>query len=76
VGKNHDHNWGILVILDNIGNGSLLPGLAAEDGSALVFRGQTLSEAVASRRGATAWSVERTTTGISELPIPTRYLGA
>lgn len=41
-----------------IGSGRLAPGLAADDGAALVFDGATLVEVVSERAGATAYRVE------------------
>lgn len=51
-------------------------GYAADDGAALVFAGETLSEVVSSRPDAAAYRVTRTAVGRSaEERIPARYLG-
>jgi dipeptidase E len=54
----------------------LADGWAADDGAALVFRGEELVEVVASRPRAAAYRVERTTTGAAERQIAARYLNA
>jgi dipeptidase E len=57
--------------------GELPDGWAADDGAALVFEGAELAEVVASRRHARAFRVERSSdSGVSERPLPARYLGA
>lgn len=59
-----------------ISSGELADGFAADDGAALVFRGDTLTEAVTSRPRAAAYRVRRTAEGQSnEQRIPARYLG-
>lgn len=59
-----------------IASGALTDGLAADDGAALVFHGETLSEVVTSRPEAAAYRVCRTADGHSaEQGIPARYLG-
>jgi dipeptidase E len=59
-----------------IADGSLPDGYAADDGAALVFRGTTLAEVVASRPEARAYRVVRGPTGEAvETELPTRYLG-
>jgi dipeptidase E len=51
-------------------------GWAADDGAALVFYGETLSEVVASRPEAAGYRVIKTTDSqVSEQRIPARYLG-
>jgi peptidase E len=55
--------------------GSLPPGYAADDGAALVFSGEDLTEVVTSRPNARAFRVERGAKEAVEEPIPTRYLG-
>jgi dipeptidase E len=56
--------------------GELTDGLAADDGAALVFHGETLSEVVASRPEAAGYRVSRTADAQStEQRIPARYLG-
>jgi dipeptidase E len=59
-----------------IAAGKLTDGWAADDGAALVFQGDTLSEAVTSRPQAAAYRVFRTAERQStEQRIPARYLG-
>lgn len=59
-----------------VASGELSPGWAADDGAALVFHGEHLSEVVASRPRAAAYRVERSETeGVSEHRIEARYLG-
>lgn len=59
-----------------VADGSLPDGHAADDGAALVFRGTTLHEVVASRPGARGYRVVREADGtVTETPLPTRYLG-
>ena len=54
----------------------LLPnGYAADDGAALVFRGTRLEEVVSSRPHARGFRVERSSNGVTETELPTRYLG-
>jgi dipeptidase E len=56
--------------------GVLPPGYAADDGAALVFRGNELAEVVASRPDARGYRVERAATGDAiETELPARYLG-
>jgi len=50
-------------------------GVAADDGCALHFQGTTLVAAVASRPAARAYRVERSGDGVTETPLPTRFLG-
>ena len=57
-----------------VGDGTLSPGWAADDGAALVFAGEELEEVVTSRPGAAAYRVERTGSGIDERRLPTRFL--
>jgi peptidase E len=54
----------------------MCPGYAAEDGSALHFRGSRMVAAVASRPDARAWCVGDGGSRVIETPLPTRYLGA
>jgi peptidase E len=56
--------------------GGFPPGLAADDGAALLFRGRELAEVVTSRPTARAYRVERADDGVRETPLPVRYLGA
>ena len=58
-----------------VGEGVLRAGYAAEDGVGLHFVGTELREAVASRRGKRAYSVDRGADDVAvEAPVPTRYL--
>jgi peptidase E len=60
-----------------VGAGELPDGWAADDGAALVFRGETLEEVVASRPGAAAYQVGRTPDGgVDERRVGARFLGA
>jgi dipeptidase E len=56
--------------------GVLRDGWAADDGAALVFRGEALEEVVASRPAAAAYRVERTAEGVDERRVDARFLGA
>ncbi len=59
-----------------IAAGELADGWAADDGAALVFTGDTLTDVVSSRPEAAAYRVTRTVDGRSvEERIPARYLG-
>jgi peptidase E len=59
-----------------IGEGRLPPGFAADDGAALVFRGEELAESVSSRPAAGCYRVERHPDGrATERRLPTHYLG-
>jgi peptidase E len=59
-----------------IAAGELSDGWAADDGAALVFRGETLTEVVASRTGAAAHRVEKSAEhGVVERRTEARYLG-
>ena len=60
-----------------VASGELAGGWAADDGAALVFSGDRLSEVVASRPHAAAYHVTRTAAGqCAEERIQARYLGA
>jgi dipeptidase E len=60
-----------------ISAGELTDGWAADDGAALVFEGETLSEVVASRPDAVGYRVTRTADSqVTEQRIPARYLRA
>ena len=50
------------------------PGMAADDGVALVYHGTELTEIVSSRPAARAWRVERTSAGVRETELSPRYL--
>ena len=54
----------------------MCPGYAAEDGSALHFRGPRLVGAISSRPEARAWCAGDSGEEVIETPLPTRYLGA
>jgi dipeptidase E len=59
-----------------IAAGELSDGWAADDGAALVFHGETLSEVVASRPGVAAYRVEKSAEhSVVERRIEARYLG-
>jgi peptidase E len=58
-----------------VGSGRMLPGLAADDGAALVFRGRKFDGAVSSRRRARAWGVERIDGRVLESEILPDFLG-
>lgn len=59
-----------------VASGELPPGLAADDGAALVFDGRELREVVASRPGARGYRVACGPDGEAiETELPTRYLG-
>jgi peptidase E len=58
-----------------IADGTLGDGYATDDGAGLVYRGTTLSEAVADRPGPRAFSLSRAADGsVVETPLPTRVL--
>jgi dipeptidase E len=57
-----------------VGDGTVPPGLAADDGAAVVYRGTAVAETVSSRPAARAWRVERTAQGVRETEIVPRYL--
>ena len=56
-----------------VGSGALAPGVAADDGAALVYRNGAFSEAVSSRPGAGAWRVDA---AADEAALAVRYLGS
>ena len=57
-------------------SGELADGWAADDGAALVFQGESLSEIVSSRSGGAAYRVERSgESGVIERRIEARFLG-
>lgn len=59
-----------------IGTGEFDGGWAADDGAALVFHGESLHEVVASRSGAAAYWVAKSSGGeVVERSLDTRYLG-
>jgi dipeptidase E len=55
-------------------SGSIPPGIAADDGVAVVYRGAEIAEVVSSRPAARAWRVERTGGGVRETEIVPRLL--
>jgi dipeptidase E len=59
-----------------VGDGSLPPGLAVDDGAAAHFVGTELTEVVASRRNATAHRVDMASGDVKESPLEARYLGS
>lgn len=60
-----------------IETGEFEGGWAADDGVALVFRGESLHEVVTSRPGAAAYWVAKSAAGdVVERPLETRYLGS
>jgi peptidase E len=58
-----------------VGSGAMRPGLAADDGVGLVFRGTRFAEAVSSRPRARAWRVGREGGRAVETEVVPRYLG-
>lgn len=58
-----------------VGSGRMLPGLAADDGAALLFRGRAFERAVSSRPAARAYGVERIDGKVLESEILPDYLG-
>ena len=57
-----------------VGEGQILPGLAADDGCAIHFTGTHIHSVVSSRAHASAYQLTRTGTGVSETPLPTKHL--
>jgi peptidase E len=58
-----------------VGEGSLLPGMAADDGCALRYARTELIDVVSSRPGAAAWRVDRVAGGAVSRRTDARYLG-
>ena len=58
-----------------VGSGQMTTGYGAEDGAALHFVGRDLGQAVASRRDAAAFRVERRRGRAVETPLAVEYLG-
>jgi len=59
-----------------VASGELADGWAADDGAALVFHGESLSEVVTSRSSGAAYRVERSDeSGVIERRVEARYLG-
>jgi peptidase E len=59
-----------------IGDGTLGPGIAADDGVGLHFVGTDLAEVVSEREGAAAYRVERDGDGVRETRLPPTALPA
>lgn len=59
-----------------IEDGTFDSALAADDGAAFVYRDGELVEIVASRPWASGYRVERTSSGVRETKLATRYLGS
>jgi peptidase E len=58
-----------------IGTGILPDGYATDDGAGLIYRGTSLSEAVADHEGPLAYELKRAADGtVTETPLPTRVL--
>ncbi|GAA4930818.1 peptidase E [Actinoplanes utahensis] len=58
-----------------VGDGTLADGFATDDGAGLIYRGTSLSEAVADRPGPLAYELTRADDGsVTETPLPTRVL--
>jgi dipeptidase E len=58
-----------------VGAGELAGGWAADDGAALVFTGEQLTEVVSSRPDAGVYRVQRSGDRADERPVAARYLG-
>lgn len=58
-----------------VGDGALEPGIAADDGCALLYRGRELMDVVSSRPTAAAWRVDRVADGAVSRRTDARYLG-
>lgn len=58
-----------------VGEGTLPPGYAVDDGAALVYEGTALQEVVTSRPAARALRVAPGPAGATEEALPTRFLG-
>ncbi len=59
-----------------VGANELADGWAADDGAALVFTGENLTEVVASRPDVSGYRVQKTTDRVRVHRLPTRYLGS
>lgn len=59
-----------------VGASELADGWAADDGAALVFTGENLTEAVASRPDVSGYRVQKTSDRVRVQRLPTRYLGS
>jgi peptidase E len=57
-----------------VADGAIPPGMAADDGVAVVYRGTAIAEIVSSRPAARAWRVERGPDGVRETEVIPRYL--
>ncbi|MDJ0522616.1 MAG: peptidase E [Planctomycetota bacterium] len=58
-----------------VADGRLAPGIAADDGCALLYEGRELVDVVASRPQAAAWRVDRVAGGAVSRRTDARYLG-
>lgn len=58
-----------------VGDGTVMPGFALDDGTALHYADQALKEIVSSRPDAHAYYVEKTAGTANERVMPSRYLG-
>jgi dipeptidase E len=57
-----------------VAEGTIPPGIAADDGVAVVYRGAEMAEIVSSRPAARAWRVEQTAEGVRETELVPRHL--
>ena len=57
-----------------VAEGAIPPGIGADDGVALIYRGTMLFEIVSSRPAARAWPVELTAEGVRETELTPRFL--
>jgi peptidase E len=57
-----------------VAEGTIPPGIAADDGVAVVYRGAEIAEIVSSRPAARAWRVERGPAGVRETEVIPRFL--
>jgi hypothetical protein len=60
-----------------VGDGTLAPGYATEDGVGVLYRGESFVEAVTEQAGKTAYYVSRSPDGtVTEQPLDTRLVRA
>jgi peptidase E len=57
-----------------VGDGTLPPGYATDNGAGLVYRGTDLHEAITEKAGALAYEIDRVGDTARETPLPTREL--
>jgi peptidase E len=57
-----------------VGDGTLPPGYATDNGAGLVYRGTDLHEAITEKGGALAYEIDRVGDTARETPLPTREL--